>query len=332
MKKAATLLFFLAFTCVQTQAQQPTANNYTMPPQQYVAGQYITVPASAFSGTAAPGTAFSLFFLTDFPTNTLRLQVTPEGGTLTTYTAPNTSSTATTTPFPQGGVPLGVTSSGQPRATIRVLPSSSSGTIQINYVLYATGPGGSYQSAVACVYVPIFTTPLNVTLADFSAEAKGAATQLAWTTQSEDGLKAFEIEWSTAADNWSVVGSLPGRGTAGNYQWQHESPAKGVNYYRVRSVSQSGASTYSAVLRVVHGGQGISVVAAPNPTRDILRIEGPEGSIAYLIDLGGKEVGRLQLSSNSTMNVQHLASGMYLLRVHSASGGVLAQERIVVKP
>jgi hypothetical protein len=80
---------------------------------------------------------------------------------------------------------------------------------------------------------------------------------------------------------------------------------------------------------VNHNAQAVSVTATPNPTRDFLRIDGPAGSIASLIDLSGKEVGRLQVSGNSTMDVQHLASGMYQLTVRNANGSVLAQERIV---
>ena len=89
MKKAATLFLLLASASVQSQAQQATAYNYTMPVQQYVAGQYINIPASAFSGSAPAGTTFNLFVLTQFPQNeegqnALGLRVTPKNGTLTT--------------------------------------------------------------------------------------------------------------------------------------------------------------------------------------------------------------------------------------------------------
>jgi hypothetical protein len=58
----------------------------------------------------------------------------------------------------------------------------------------------------------------------------------------------------------------------------------------------------------------------PNPVIDILSLENIETSGGYIIDLNGRVVMEiLNLSSEMAINVSHLSSGMYLLKLQNGN-------------
>ena len=145
---------------------------------------------------------------------------------------------------------------------------SSGGNVLLGGSLGQFGAGRSSGGAVALVggfWNPDSGSPLAVDIADFTAQAEGAAIRLAWETVSEIEHAGFNLyrtgddgqgnpapaEW--ARINASLIASpTPGSSAGHVYEWLDAAVAAGqVYWYRLEAVD-------------VHGGtQAVGVIRAP---------------------------------------------------------------------
>ena len=99
-----------------------------------------------------------------------------------------------------------------------------------------------------------FVTPLPVELINFTATKRNTEVELTWETASELNNDKFEIERSTDAKNWSVIGNKKGMGTTqsvNQYQFNDNSALTASTiYYRLRQVDFNGAFEYSNMVKV----------------------------------------------------------------------------------
>ena len=96
-------------------------------------------------------------------------------------------------------------------------------------------------------------TPLPVELASFTAEARGHAAHLAWTTASETNNAGFEVEASADGRGFRRLGWVTGQGSssaAHAYQFDDGTFAAAPGplvYYRLRQLDTDGTATFSPV-------------------------------------------------------------------------------------
>ena len=179
--------------------------------------------------------------------------------------------------------------------------------------------------------------PLPVELLSFSAEAVGAAVQLAWRTASEKNSAYFSIERSTDGREFVAIGQVAAQGSKASpsaYAFLDKklagSPAAQLTYYRLRQVDTDGAASYSPVRTVAAGAlAGPAVLEAfPTLTTDgqlHLRYAGPALTPAATLEiysLAGRLLRRLPAAGVATLPVDGLAPGSYLLRLTTAAGPV----------
>ena len=130
---------------------------------------------------------------------------------------------------------------------------------------------------------------LPVKLKSFTAQAKGAQISLKWSTAEELNNRAFIIERSTNARNWTPIQTVAAKGEAADYSALDGTPAPGDNFYRLQSVDIDGKTEYSNVVKVARG-RSLSAFVSPNPA---------SGKVTVSLSTATTEALHLQLVSNN---------------------------------
>lgn len=204
-----------------------------------------------------------------------------------------------------------------------VLNTNNTLATTFDFIADDNGLGKSYMfSFRSCnVFLP-------VRLLQFNRQVKGKSVLLDWSTANEEKFSRFEIQRSGNGSEFETIAVVLGKGKQKNeYQHTDDYPFRGLNFYRLRLVDQSGGFTYSQTLIArIDDEMPAYVVIAPNPVRNnVLKVK-----------LAGFKPGiyQLQLSNGSgqvlltrtviTNGYDHLetiiprlkmASGIYALKV-----------------
>jgi len=193
---------------------------------------------------------------------------------------------------------------------------------------------GSYYVAATNVNAPDltlysdtvnFTTPLPITLLNFLAVPSGKDVLVSWHTATELNTSHFNVQHGTDAVNFTDLGSVKAVGSGANsYQFTDLAPAKGINYYRLQSVDNNGAFSYSKVVSVQFTVDGLPFTLFPNPVKDITRIQGSHIASVQVMDNLGRIISTQTLNdaTNPAINASVLQAGAYYLRIQTTDGKV----------
>ncbi len=171
------------------------------------------------------------------------------------------------------------------------------------------------------------SVPTPVTLSDFGAKAQGQFVQIVWATASEIDNDFFQVEHSTDGRNFSKLSTVKGAGTSfvsSDYEYLHETPAKGVNYYRLAQVDFDGATSYSEVAEVSFAEKAafsIRPTLAQNEITVSFAAELNTEVQLSIYDLTGRIVAQNQFDAQANteiISVSDLQAGHYLVRVIAA--------------
>ena len=274
----------------------------------------VTSPAAAF--TAAPGSAYAVTWSVNgsdqAPVSAPSVQIlfSADGGltfpTVLLASTPNDGAATVT-------LPLMATTRGR----LKIRP--------LNNVFFAISGGN----------ITLVGTPLPVELTAFTAEARGAATHLTWTTASEKNNTGFAVEVSADGTAFRRVGWVPGQGTSTQprgYTFDDGTLATypgPTAYYRLRQIDGDNTETFSPVRTVaVPAGLAAQLQVWPNPARGAVTIAGlPPGQPVQVFDL----TGRLRLTATvppsgplELVLPGNLSPGVYVVR-----GGGQARRLVV---
>ena len=137
-----------------------------------------------------------------------------------------------------------------------------------------------------------FEEALPVTLTQFEGSMKESVAELKWSTSSEHNSSQFTIEHSLDAKFFKTIGTVQAQGTSvtfEHYQFVHQTPSAGANFYRLRLNDQDGTNAYSKIISVRK--QTGQLVVAPNPIRNqeiILSGDLSQIKTLQLMDRSGK--------------------------------------------
>ena len=171
---------------------------------------------------------------------------------------------------------------------------------------------------------------LPVELAFFHAHPHHKTTQLTWRTYSETNNAHFSIERSTDGQSYREIGRVAGQGTTletTDYRFTDETPAAGINYYRLRQEDFDGQHEYSKVVSVRFDGGEYAVMVYPTVAKEELNIqfsgEGNDSSTITLFDLNGRLLHTWQVEEGRgvfTIPVSGLKAGHYFLKIGTRRG------------
>ncbi|WP_028786981.1 T9SS type A sorting domain-containing protein [Terrimonas ferruginea] len=171
-------------------------------------------------------------------------------------------------------------------------------------------------------------TLLPVTLLYFAAQEQSGKTLLTWATATEKNNSGFGIEHSLDGINWRNIDFVATKASGGNslgrlnYEYIHQAPANGKNFYRLKQIDIDERFVYSPVSTVTFG-EFNRIKLSPNPVNTTLFITGLSGKyVISVLNVSGQVVKTIRTDGGSTMqvDVSTLASGMYLIRIESSTG------------
>jgi hypothetical protein len=164
---------------------------------------------------------------------------------------------------------------------------------------------------------------LPIEILSFTAQKRGEAVSLQWTTASEEGSSHFDVERSADGRNFTFIGRVNAAGSSTaerTYGLDDLIPAKGMNYYRLKLVDVSGIYEYSTVRSVdFKSKQGIVRNIEPNPTTGRLDVQFSEkvtqGTLV-ISDITGKTTQRMNVSNVDFLQLELVGTpGMYFVRI-----------------
>ena len=176
--------------------------------------------------------------------------------------------------------------------------------------------------------------PLPITLLEFTAKPAGKKSILNWITATEINNDRFEIERSSDAITFNKIGQVPGAVNSNvhvNYQWYDNIPFSGNNYYRLKQVDIDGKFSYSPT-RLVNFKDNSYFTILNNPsngTSVIVRTSELNSTISIFDESGRKLKEIAVINNNTSVPVDQLANGIYLLVLHK-DGAVKITEKFVV--
>jgi len=187
--------------------------------------------------------------------------------------------------------------------------------------------------------------PLPVSMTRFEGISRGGAVELSWATASEINNDRFEVERSTDAKGYTMIGQVKGGGNSNvsiDYSFADASAPRGTVYYRLRQVDLDGSHEYSKVIAVSHSGGAAygetSMSLFPNPTADgrvTIKFAGAQGGLSVkLTDLSGKVLHSQGVAAGSSLvgmdlSQLNLNKGVYLITV--SGDGQSQTQRLVVR-
>jgi len=190
-------------------------------------------------------------------------------------------------------------------------PASRDGTQ--NFV-FTTGLAGVSLSEITLADVA-FPLPLN--WLSFTAAKYNETVQLQWITAQEQNTRNFIIQHSTDAVSWAYVGTLPAMASGGNghYNFVHQSPVTGINYYRILQTGLNGALSYSAIRTVNFSSTLPAFSILNNPvTGASVSLRVNTATVLSIYTVEGKLVWTARLNPGlQKLDISAFAKGTYLL-------------------
>ena len=187
------------------------------------------------------------------------------------------------------------------------------------YVLLGTyGSGSSPNSGTFTLTVT--GVPLSIKLENISATNAGTRNRIDWVTGNEEKGDKFELERSSDASNFELIGLIGAKGEASKYTYWDEAPLNGINYYRLKMVDANGSTSYSKTVSASTRVSGqFSVDAYPNPVKDNLTVvahgtDAQDGTVT-ISDLSGKVVRTVKADGGyASLDMKNLAAGFYIVK------------------
>ena len=175
-------------------------------------------------------------------------------------------------------------------------------------------------------------TPL--TLVSFTAQKQNKTNKLTWKTSQELNTLKFVIEQSKNGREFVQLGEVAAAGnssTERTYNFTHNLPVKGYNYYRLKMVDIDGRFKYSPVRNLQN--LGINEISSyPNPVRDnmVVGINADKTGIANVVitDVSGKAVYAkvytvTEGDNNFYINTASLTAGNYIIKIQMSEDVVV---------
>ena len=172
------------------------------------------------------------------------------------------------------------------------------------------------------------TSPLPVSLIDFTARLTEKGVELKWSTATENNSDYFTIERSPDGDKFKTMTTVQGSGDSFNevnYATHDREPFSNRTYYRLLQTDFDGRTTNLKTISVATSKPLGEIEVVPNPSKGNFWFDLPEGAVNYelkIMSSAGQQVpfNHSALGSRVFIDAQSLPKGFYILKVVSDSG------------
>jgi len=174
----------------------------------------------------------------------------------------------------------------------------------------------------------ITCTPLALELLSFTAQAKEKSVLLNWQTAAGINSKGYNPERSTDGIIFSKIGFVSASNNSGGiYSFTDKDPFDGINYYRLKSISEDGEYVYSNINKVNFTSAQNTIIAYPNPVKDILyvHVNSQDKNTGIVVtDVAGRKVYKRFTRNDLIIKIptEKLPLGVYLLSIFDGTNTV----------
>lgn len=233
----------------------------------------------------------------------------------------------------ENGVPITVTFAGPGTCSSGgkvefCVTSGNLGTANTLEV-YFSGPG---ISQFGC-FVPDGGT-LPVQISSFFAKRNGTGVTLNWASSTEINAKEFIVERNTG-NGFVAVGTVAAKnsGSGSSYSFVDNNNSKSVTQYRLKMVDMD-ASFKLSEIKPVKGTSAVSDFSVfPNPSVGFAKVsiaDLSEATNVEVIDNAGRVVRSIELKNTSSVEINNLQSGIYLVRITNKVTGDAITKKLTV--
>jgi len=126
----------------------------------------------------------------------------------------------------------------------------------------------------------------------------------------------YIIEHTTDGRHFSFIGEIAGDGnntSEKHYDYTHDNPSIGINYYRIKQVDYDGKYSFSDVASLAYDGDGREIAIYPNPVSDGVTIFTPNNASLTIIDIYGRNIqANTFIEGENSIDIKELTSGFYI--------------------
>lgn len=141
-----------------------------------------------------------------------------------------------------------------------------------------------------------------------------------WETGTETNSKYFEVERRAKDNDFATISIVQSNFGAKKlvtnlYQFEDDTPMKGVNYYGIKQVGLDGSVEYSKTITVLNLAKG-GIAVFPNPVTDKLRIQAERDDLTSLkvYHINGQLLyAQTMATNNFDLDVSNFARGVYIV-------------------
>lgn len=153
--------------------------------------------------------------------------------------------------------------------------------------------------------------PLTATI------TKDKGINLEWSVRQQVNNEQFVVENSVDGREFYAIDRLEGAGNSSSlisYNYLHEDPLPGVNYYRIRQIDYDGQYDFSNVTKAILDGDLTRLTVYPNPATSELNVNLSEPSMVKIYNHFGSFVRSVSLQEGANMiAIDELPNGLYIL-------------------
>lgn len=189
--------------------------------------------------------------------------------------------------------------------------TTSSGTNSFTYTGY-TGSFSPFTVGDGILVLPVL-------IKDFAVSKTGKSAFLQWTSLTEKNSSVFIVQHSTDGLSWNKAGEVSASGNSSSairYQFTHNNPGAGMNYYRLLIKDTDNQQSFSKIVSILFGAE-TQALLYPNPVVNgftVLRM--PAAGQVLISNSAGVLVKRITLpAGDQVLDLSGLPEGVYQLRV-----------------
>lgn len=155
-------------------------------------------------------------------------------------------------------------------------------------------------------------------LEPFSGNIVKDKIQLSWISAIEEHLEKYIVQRSTDIKNWENLATISAKNESSIYKIIDDNPFEGQSFYRLKTISQDGSFSYSAVISFLTSKDQLSTSVYPIPTNGQINIASKRNiHRAKVLDLKGKLVLEDVGNHLNQLDLAHLPKGNYVVILYS---------------
>lgn len=194
------------------------------------------------------------------------------------------------------------------------------------FVLATDSVGNTEQLNPGAVVNTFLGSVVPVSWIYFKGTNKGKDNLLEWATANEQQVAEYNVERSSDARKFDIIGTVKAVGNSGNNSYRYtdydiDRLAVSALYYRISQKDMNGKTNYSNVIRLNYNGIELTkTIVYPNPTKGMILITTSDqklvGTTAQVYDEAGKMLQSVKITSlNQSFDLSGYTNGIYFIKL-----------------